>query len=81
MTITTIYNQAELALAAYANLLSGSTSAQENITNLQQGGDGMSAKQAEEFAREKGDATIFSKERRSLCHGRRGYWCQITRTI
>lgn len=51
MTTNFLYEQAELALASYVPLLNGGTSAQANIDALQQEGDSMSLKQAEEFAK------------------------------
>lgn len=49
MTILDAFDQAQAALASYANLASGDTRAQTN--SLQQGGDGLSAAQAEDFAK------------------------------
>ena len=48
-TIHEMHVQAELALAAYADLTSG-ISGQNYITALQQQGEGMSPAQAEQFA-------------------------------
>jgi len=45
-----IFDNAELSLAAYAELNIGSTNTLQNISALQQGGDGMTQTQAEEFA-------------------------------
>lgn len=49
MNTGTIYSNAELALSAYATLSTGDT--QTQTIALQMGGDGLSAKQAEEFAK------------------------------
>ncbi len=50
MTIENHYYQAELSLASYASLVTGNTNSLVNFIALQQGGDGMSSKQAEEFS-------------------------------
>jgi hypothetical protein len=44
-----LFNNSELALAAYADLSLGKTS--DQIDSLKQDGDGMSQKEAEEFAK------------------------------
>ena len=49
MNIANLFDQAELSLAAYANLQPGNTNAQ--LIALQQGTSGLSPKQAEEFAK------------------------------
>jgi len=48
-TITEYYNQAELALAAYSNLVPGMTK-DAYITALKDDGNGMSTVQAADFA-------------------------------
>ena len=48
--VVTLLNNAELAFAAYANLQQGSTSLAANLEALQQGGGGLSSRQAIDFA-------------------------------